>query len=54
MKVIIYGAGQWGKVAYDLCKLIQFEVIAFLDRDKHKQGKNFEDTNIKVFAPPMC
>lgn len=49
MEVVIWGASDWGKEALELCKLMNFEVKAFVDKDTTKHGRDFEDSNILVY-----
>jgi hypothetical protein len=46
-RVVLYGASNGGKIALSLCK--DFEILAFADSDKSKQGR--EICGIKVINP---
>ena len=47
--MVIFGTGYHGRLAYRVCKNKKIKVVAFLDNDKKKIGKNI--FGIKILSP---
>lgn len=52
MEAIIWGAGSAGKKAYQVFKE-QYDIVAFIDKDKNKVGQRIEDVPVWLFEKEL-